>query len=310
MLMLVTICVLTYQRPEGLQRLIHGLNQLTFSRIPQPEIYVAVVDNDIAGTASEFCEQAKPGFQWALTCVVESQRGISYARNRAIATAAPNSEFIAFIDDDEVPDPTWLEELLIVQSTYSADVVHGRVMPHFQAEVPDWVKKGKFFEQSRYTTGHALEAAYTNNVLVRAALLNQPEKAFDERFALTGGEDSYFFRTLHHQGHSLIWADDARVYEWIPPSRTTMQWILLRAYRGCLSYTLWEKETRLSMQVRTLSMLKAIAQIGLGLVLLLPSLILERHILMKALLNIYKGAGRLSALLGVSYEEYKTIHGV
>lgn len=310
MLMLVTICVLTYQRPEGLQRLLQGLNQLTFSRIPYPKIHVVVVNNDATGSACEFCDHLQADFKWTLTCVIEHQRGISYARNRAIAAADPSSDFIAFIDDDEVPDPTWLEELLSVQSTHNADVVHGRVMPHFQDEVPVWVIKGKFFEPRRYTTGQALEAAYTNNVLVRATLLNQQEKVFDERFALTGGEDSYFFRTLRHQGHSLVWADDAVVYEWIPPSRTTMKWILLRAYRGCLSYTLWETETLLSVKVKAISVAKAIAQIILGLLLLLPSLVLERHILMTALLNIYRGAGRLSAFIGVTYEEYKTIHGV
>ncbi|NJN86751.1 MAG: glycosyltransferase family 2 protein [Leptolyngbyaceae cyanobacterium SL_7_1] len=308
--MLVTICVITYQRPEGLKRLMHGLNQLTFDRIPQPQIRVALVDNDATGSVGDFCEQWRSSFQWHLDWVTESQRGISYARNRAIATADPSSDFIAFIDDDEVPDPTWLEELLLVQSTYNADVVHGRVVPHFQDKVPAWVVKGKFFEPRRYPTGHSLEAAYTNNALVRATLLRQQDKVFDERFALTGGEDSYFFRTLRHQGHRLVWADEAVVCEWIPPSRTTMKWILLRAYRGCLSYTLWEKETLVSVKVRTVAVLKAIAQIALGLVLLLPSLVLERHILMRALLNIYKGAGRLSALIGVTYQEYKTVHGV
>lgn len=308
--MLVTICVITYQRPEGLKRLIQGLNQLTFDRIPPPDIQVALVDNDATGSACAACDQIRSSFQWQLTCVMESQRGISYARNRAIATADPQSDFIAFIDDDEVPDPTWLEELLIVQSIYNADVVHGRVMPHFQDNAPTWVVKGKFFEPRRHATGSALEAAYTNNALVRAPLLTQHSKVFDERFALTGGEDSYFFRTLRHQGHQLVWADEAVVYEWVPASRTTMQWILLRAYRGCLSYTLWEKETLVSVKVRAISVIKAIAQIVLGLVLLLPSLVLERHILMKALLNIYKGAGRLSALIGVTYQEYKTVHGV
>jgi hypothetical protein len=89
-----------------------------------------------------------------------------------------------------------------------------------------------------------------------------------------------------------------------------MRWILLRAYRGCLSYTLWEKETLISAKVRVVAVAKAIAQIGLGLLLLLPALILERHILMKALLNIYRGAGRLAALMGVTYQEYKTVHGI
>jgi succinoglycan biosynthesis protein ExoM len=306
--MLVNICIITYQRPEGIQRLISGLNQLTFDRIQCPDIQIVLVDNDASGVAA-FHENLRTTCKWPLRIETESRRGISYARNRAIASANPESDFIAFIDDDEVPSPIWLEELLVVQKEYNADVVHGRVAPHFQEAVPAWVKKGNFFETCRYPTGHRLEAAYTNNVLVRTALLKHRDQVFDERFALTGGEDSYFFRTLHHQGHSLIWADDAVVYEWIPPSRTTMKWILLRAYRGCLTYTIWEKEVKASLAVKMLSSLKAIAQIGLGALLLLPSLVLERQFLVKALLRICKGSGKLSAFLGLRYEEYKTIHG-
>lgn len=306
--MLVNVCIITYQRPEGICRLISGLNQLTFERIPCPDLQIVLVDNDASGTTS-FHDHLRDICKWPLLIETEPQRGISYARNRAIASANPESDFIAFIDDDEVPSPIWLEELLIVQKAYDADVVYGRVAPHFQEDVPVWVKKGNFFETRRYPTGHVLEAAYTNNALVRTALLKHRDQVFDERFALTGGEDSYFFRTLHHQGHSLVWADDAVVHEWIPSSRTTMKWILLRAYRGCLTYTIWEKEVKASLAAKVLSSVKAIAQICLGMLLLLPSLVLEKQFLVKALLRICKGSGKLSAFLGLRYEEYKTVHG-
>ena len=44
--MLVALCCITFRRPEGLGRLLDGLNQLTVHKNPEPEICVVVVDND------------------------------------------------------------------------------------------------------------------------------------------------------------------------------------------------------------------------------------------------------------------------
>ena len=61
--------------------------------------------------------------------VHEPRPGISHARNRGVAEA--KGDFVAFIDDDELPAPNWLESLLLTQRTYRADVVLGPVRPVF-----------------------------------------------------------------------------------------------------------------------------------------------------------------------------------
>ncbi|WOB42561.1 glycosyltransferase family 2 protein [Thermoleptolyngbya oregonensis NK1-22] len=306
--MRVTICVITYQRPEGLKRLLEGLRKLEFKQL-QPEIHVVVVDNDESGQALRFCNQLSPDYPWRLTACMEPRRGISYARNRAIATAPSDTDFIAFIDDDEVPESDWLEQLLLTQIQHQADVVHGPVLPHFQPDAPTWAIRGRFFENRRYPTGHLVEAAYTNNVLMRAELVKDQKNIFQERFALTGGEDSYFFRCLHQSGKKLVWADEAIVYEWIPDSRTTVQWILQRGYRSCLSYSIWEKEAKPSVRVRLLSSAKALLQMIYGL-MTIPLGLIQKHLAIASLLRIFRGAGRLAGLLGLTYQEYKTIHKV
>jgi GT2 family glycosyltransferase len=47
--------------------------------------------------------------------------------------AAASADSVAFVDDEEVPDPRWLQELLIVQSRYGANVVCGPVLPVFSS---------------------------------------------------------------------------------------------------------------------------------------------------------------------------------
>ncbi|NES83969.1 MAG: glycosyltransferase family 2 protein, partial [Moorea sp. SIO2B7] len=145
--MLVSVCIITYKRPEGLKTLLNGINQLTFNKIDTPNIEVIVIDNDLSGSACQFCEEIKSDFKWLLKYGIESKRGISHARNRAIASASENTNFIAIIDDDEIPEVSWLEQLLWVQQEYKADVVSGPVVRHFEEEnVPDWLTKIEIFK--------------------------------------------------------------------------------------------------------------------------------------------------------------------
>ena len=61
--MLISICIITFKRPEGLKRLLESLNQLAFSKIEAPEIEVVVVDNDTCGIAAEVVNQVKEDFR-------------------------------------------------------------------------------------------------------------------------------------------------------------------------------------------------------------------------------------------------------
>ncbi len=303
--MLVAVCALTYERPQALQRLLERLNQLTFSKNEIPNLEVIVVDNDDLGSAQAVCDRFNSDFKWALKYSIEPLRGISYARNHAVACASKNADFIAFIDDDEVPESSWLDELISVQNEYDADVVTGPVIPHFEPDVPNWVVEGKFFELPRYPTGHLPKVAFTNNVLVRGEIFRRFLRPFDERFALTGGEDSHFFMRLYRQGCKIVWANEAKVWEWIPQNRTTIKWILLRGYRCWSTHSWCERELSPSLKVQAIRVIKGCGLIVLGLLLLLPALLGKRHLLIQALLRIFRGAGTFSGLLGWQYQEYR-----
>ncbi len=304
--MLVSICVATYKRPKRLRLLLEGLNQLVFEKIEQPAIEVIVVDNDNAGIAERVCQGVKSEFQWKLKTGVEPERGITYARNRTISMVSPDADFIAIVDDDEIPEPSWLEELLIVQDKYNSDIVTGPVIPRFEnKEVPDWIVRGKFFEPPRFHTGKIRPVAYTNNVLVKADILRGLDPVFDNRFAILGGSDCFLFLNLHKAGHQIVWADDAVVYDNIPSSRTNLKWILFRGYREPSSYSSAEKELYPSFVVQSTRIMKGLALIAIGLVRLIPSLLIEKAAVVNSLVYICRGLGTLGGLLGVFYEEYK-----
>lgn len=304
--MLVSICVTTYQRPEGLKRLLDGINQLTFKKVDSPNIEVIVVENDRDGSACELCEYIRTSFKWTLKSCIEPQRGISYARNSSIKLASEVTDFFALIDDDEVPDPFWLDELLFVQQEYNADVVTGPVEPHFEDEnVPDWVEKGAFFAPEHHATGYQKQIAFTNNVLFRSSILCTLDIVFDEHFALSGGEDVDFFSRIFKAGYKIIWANEAIVREWIPESRTNVGWILQRGYRTWGSHSVVEKEVYPSPKIKLLRIIKGGGLIITGFFLILPAFLQGKHALVRAFLNIARGAGTFVGLLGIRYKEYK-----
>ncbi|KKD36513.1 glycosyltransferase family 2 protein [Limnoraphis robusta] len=297
--MLVSVCIATYQRPDKLKSLLEGLSQLKFEKIETPDLELIIVDNDLSGSAKPVCEEFKTSFIGKLNYDIEHNKGVTYARNRTIKNVSECSDFIAIIDDDEVPDSSWLEELLTVQRQYDADIVTGPVIPEFEDEnIPEWIVKGKFFEPLSQVTGSQMNVAFTNNVLVRSKILQQLDQVFDNRFARKAAEDTHLFMRLHKAGYRIVWANEAIVRESIPSSRTNIKWLIHRAYWGWSSYSLFERELYPSVQVQTVRFTKGCGLIAVGAFRILPAAFQGKHALVQELLNIYRGIGTVSGLLG------------
>ncbi|WP_299684467.1 glycosyltransferase [uncultured Tateyamaria sp.] len=96
----VSVVVVSRDRPEALKRCLEGVAQLQY---PQFEVVVVA---DAAGVAAA---QEMP-FADNLKTVLFERANISQARNLGISHAA--GEVVAFIDDDAVPEPSWLTYLI------------------------------------------------------------------------------------------------------------------------------------------------------------------------------------------------------
>lgn len=303
----VAVCTITLHRPEGLRALLDGLNALIE---PQPpvEVEVIVVDNDPAGSARAVVERAAVRRRWPVRYDIEPQRGIPFARNRAVAVAR-SADFVAFIDDDEVPDPQWLTELVRVQRATKADVVTGPVLPRFAVPPPRWAVRGRFFERPRFPTGHRLDYARTSNVLIAAPLLAAHPGPFDTRFGLTGGDDTHFFMRAFLEGARIVWADEAIVTETVPPSRVTPGWVTRRAFRNGSTLSLCLRYLRDSRWRRIRRLGRGALRIGQGLAALVTAPVRGRVAAIRGVQHIAFGAGLIAGLFGRSYDEYRTIHG-
>jgi GT2 family glycosyltransferase len=298
----VGICIATFRRRELLRQLLVGVSRLTFERMPTPDILVVVVDNDTARSAADVCDSV--ALPWPAKYIVEPRRGIAQARNRAIQEAE-NPDFIVFIDDDEVPATLWLDEMLWTQACFGAEVVCGPVLPRFASGTPDWVKSGRFFSGHNFVAGDTVEIGYTGNVLIsRKVMIAVP--AFDERFGLTGAEDTHFFLRVRRAGFKIICSGGGIVYETIPTSRARLRWLLRRAYQSGNSWVLCESTLDRRISTRIIRMVKAGVRILQGAMSVCISPVLGKAALAEALSNLFLGVGMIAALVGRNFQAYQS----
>jgi GT2 family glycosyltransferase len=300
----VSVCVATCGRPTGLENLLGALETL---EIPAGVELRVVFDNDPAESARAVCDEMVSRCAYSLHYVVEKRRGIPFARNAALTVALSDSDFVAFIDDDEVPESDWLAELLRVQDYYRADVVTGPCLPQYVESPPSWIVDGAFHETRRHPTGTLRHVAFTHNALVRAVVFETLDCHFDESMALNGGDDEEFFARVFAAGFQIVWADNAIVRESIPASRSTWRWILQRGFRVGTSSAWIEWRHHSSTLPRLLAhgvycMIK-----GAALALLLP--LHGRAACVKGLQLFSYGLGRIAGSSGHLHQEYRVVHG-
>lgn len=320
--MRITVCACTFRRPDGLRALLDGLARQELPPGDAIETDFVIVDNEGSESARAACEAFRARCGRPVAYVVEARRGISHARNACLDHVPEASTFFAMIDDDEVPAPDWLAELVRAQRATGADVVQGAVVPRLPDTAPAWIRDGRFFgwppdpfaRASPPADGSELPSAATNNVLVRCEPVRTLGLRFDPALGLRGGGDALFFRTLRRAGARLAYAARARVDEIVPPERARLAYLARMQYRqGHKPLTMKLLAGRGDAGAAARLALRArIAGRGVGTLLEAGARSAVaalggrgRDALALELLRVCRGAGLLASAAGASYEHYR-----
>jgi succinoglycan biosynthesis protein ExoM len=305
----IAICVITCFRPDGLNRLLESLVAQKFTKNEQPNIHIVVVDNDPKGSSKHICAEFIACHDVRLEYDIEIKRGIPFARNHAVDMVKGKVDFIAIIDDDEVADIQWLDELMASQQEFQADILTGPVIPHFVAPTSDWLQG--FFNRPNLPNGQNLlknyNYVYTSNLFAKAELFQ--DIRFDENFGSNGADDTHLFMQVFDRGYKAIWAEHALVTEWLPKSRTNPQWLWKRAYRRGNGFALCELAQNGRLNTRVLRLSKGAFRSLQGIFLTTISLGRKTQFT-QGIQTICLGAGMIAGSLGFRYQEYDKIHVV
>lgn len=306
----VLVSTITYNRPKGLKRLLQALQLQQLEDWVQVEILV--VDNDCTGKNLKIITELNPAAQIKMRFVEATEKGIVPARNKAVEYFLDSSfEALVFIDDDEWPGETsWLQTLVNTQVQTQADVVTSVL--HVIAENPKdkWVEKVPGFGTHNKKKVEPTNRFYTANVLIMRPVLEAIKPAFDMRFAFTGSSDLHFCIKTINAGFKAVVTPFAPVIETYPASRTNLRWFFLRGYRsgeGATRAIIYEgsfpKAYVFCLIMFGFRMLRGVVSALKGI------LLFQKAYLALSLLQIGSSIGTLGGFFGISYQEYKTIHG-
>nr|WP_275074252.1 glycosyltransferase family 2 protein [Pseudodesulfovibrio aespoeensis] len=162
--------------------------------------------------------------------------GLSVARNTGIRVA--EGRYVAFIDDDGLADPRWLEQIV---TRFEADErvasVGGNIFPLFEVEPPSWVTPHlypyfscKTFSKDEEYLGPGLYFFGTNMAFRKDVLV--ASGGFDACLGRKGNnllsnEEWTVFHYIDQQGLLKLSSPQVNVRHMIPPSRL-MRWFFVR----------------------------------------------------------------------------------
>lgn len=231
---LIALCVCTRGRPVMAARCFRSLRDQAADPA-RLRLTVIVVDNCAAGTARPVFDAVFAGTDAHYVCCAEP--GIPFARNAAVEAAlAAGADYIAFIDDDEVAPPGWIDALLAAMNEAGADAVQGEIRK---------VAPGADLEQAAASQPYAgrsweaVETVATCNTLYKAWLAQGPAGLrFDEAMRYTGGSDRDYFHRATLRGAKVAKVTGAHVVEEIAEGRDSFKYECMRAFAAGNNYTL------------------------------------------------------------------------
>lgn len=233
----ITAAICTYDRYDLLPKAIASLREQSLA---DGDFEILVIDNSPDRAKSKTVSEGYlrvPNLRWT----VEKTPGLSNARN--VATRLAQAPVIAFMDDDAVAAPNWLEALLEVFKEFgdAAQVVGGRVEPMWGVPRPpwlpdsllgyvsvvDWGGNARFASKTEWVAG--TNVAFRVDALKAAGgfIVHLGRKGGGH--ALLSNDESDVIERMAQDGARLIYAPEVVVQHLVPADRLTQCWFRRRA---------------------------------------------------------------------------------
>lgn len=246
----ISVVILSYDRVHLLERTLRGC---AHQGGDWGRFEIIVVDNHPDELARSLVEGLAVETGVDMTYLADPRRNISIVRNKGIAAAS--GRYVAFIDDDEEPQPNWLAELTACLDRTGADAAFGPKLPEFEGgRAPDWDPQGW-----RYTLDFQMAADEdihmfgrlrkrgkglgSGNAAFRVATCLAEPEPFSVAFGNANGEDTQLLFRLAMAGRRFVWCPSAVVHEFIERSRARPDYMITRMKRGSQHYAVCRIDT-------------------------------------------------------------------
>jgi glycosyltransferase involved in cell wall biosynthesis len=231
--MRITVILSTYNRSESLAR---ALNSAAGLKLPESvEWEILVVDNNSSDQTREvtakFCNRYPDRIRYAF----EPVQGLCNARNAGIREA--RGDIVAFMDDDVIVEPLWLQNLTAALYNGEWAGAGGRILPERDFSPPRWLRLEERYALGPLAmfdlgpeAGQLTEPPFGTNMAFRRAMFEK-YGAFRTDLdrcgeSMLSNGDTEFGRRLLAAGERLRYEPSAVVYHPVTESRMQKTYFL------------------------------------------------------------------------------------
>ncbi len=229
--MTISFIICTYNRDKYIYECLRHLAQNT-----QQEGWEMVVinNNSTDNTASE-CERFVADYSPTnYRYFVETQQGLSFARNRGIAES--QGDWLVFLDDDAMVGKDYIAHLQTNISAHpEAGAFGGAIEPFFEEQTPDWLNPWSMSFVSAIDLGDEVKPFPAKSYPIGANM--GISRATIDRIGvfntalgrtgnnLMGGEEKDIFNRIREANMPILYFPAIKVQHCIPARRTTREFI-------------------------------------------------------------------------------------
>lgn len=243
----ISVIVCTYKRPLFLKQCLESLLSNAH------ENYEIIV----VGQGTDRTPQAVVNDHFRniprIKCVHSEAVGLSPARN--IGCHYAQGDVIAFIDDDAIASPEWMEGYAEIfhQITPVPGMVGGMIEPLWETQRPSWYPIEREFLLGIYNIGDEIRPFPETDLPIGAnfAILRSAVErlgGFDERLgfnmkrkhSMIAGEDSLIALRIKEAGYPIYYQPKSKVYHHISSAKLTKNYFLKRHF--------WEGVTHVAVE--------------------------------------------------------------
>ncbi len=197
------------------------------------DVEVVVVDNGSTDGTRSLVEKisSEPGSP--VRYAYEPEAGLCRARNRGRAAAA--GRVIAYVDDDIVVAPDWIERIRDHFNEGRSDILAGRVRAEPEGELPNWLPGDLLWVLGESRLGdepralHFPQHPQGGNFAVRVEVFDAAG-GFNPLITLYGDETD-FFRRVSAGGFTTFYDPEVVVTQRVPVQRLTQKELGTKAYK-------------------------------------------------------------------------------
>lgn len=230
--MKLSLVIATYNRADSLIRALESV----VLQSADPAMWECVVVNN---NSTDHTQEAFEAFKaqhgaFNLVMVNEPKQGLSAARNCGIAVS--RADYIAFVDDDQTLEESYVESYIEFFDAFPAALAAGgAVWPLYESERPKWMSK---YTEQMIANPIDLDVAvciFPKNRVPAGGNMAFRRAAFDlvggfnprlgrNGQSLSGGEENDLFARLRAKGVELYFVPCAGIYHHIADSKLTEEY--------------------------------------------------------------------------------------